>query len=137
MADLTITAANVLFTSGTKEFGVAGASITAGQALYLDSATNTLKLTQCDGTAAEAAAVGIALNAAGTGQTVGYARTGATINIGATTAKTTTYMVSAAAGGVAPNADIVTGGHRLVQLGYATDTAGVFVVQIVNRNITV
>jgi len=130
MADLTITAASVLFTSGRKEHGVAGAAITAGQALYLDSTTSTLKLAQSDGTAAEVDAVGIALNAAGTGQTVVYAASGATINIGATTAKSTTYHVSTAAGGVAPQADVST--NRICRLGYATATDGTFVVDIRN-----
>jgi hypothetical protein len=137
MADLTVTAASVLFTSGSKIAGIAGATVTAGQAVYLDSVTNTLKLAQCDGTAAEAAAVGIALHAAGTGQPLVYADQGSVINIGATTAKTTTYLVSATAGGVAPQADIVTGGFRITRLGYATATDGSFVVDVKNTGATV
>jgi hypothetical protein len=82
MADLTVTAASVLWTSGSKISGIAGASVTAGQALYLDSTTSTLKLAQADGTTAEAAAVGIALHAAGTGQPLVYADQGSIINIG-------------------------------------------------------
>ncbi len=136
MADLTVTAASVLFTSGTKQDGVAGASITAGQVLYLDSSTTTLKLAQADGTAAEADAVGIALNAAGTGQPVVYAKQGSVINIGATTAKTTTYVVSATAGGVAPQADLVST-NKIVRLGYATATDGSFVVDIKNTGAVV
>lgn len=136
MPDLTITAASVLFTSGTKVTGVAGASVTAGQGLYLDSTTSTLKLAQSDGTAAEGDAVGIALHAAGSGQPLVYAATGSVINIGATTAKTTTYMVSAAAGGVAPQADLVST-NRIVRLGYATATDGTFVVDIKNTGATV
>ena len=46
----------------------------------------------------------ISLNGAGTGQPVVYAGQGALINIGATTAKTTTYLVSETAGAVAPPA---------------------------------
>jgi hypothetical protein len=129
MADLSVTAGSVLHTSGTKTTGVAGAAITAGQALYLDSATNTLKLAQADGTAAEAAVVGIALHAAGIGQPITYAANGSVMNIGATTAKTTTYLVSAAAGGIAPQADI-TSGQRITRVGYATATDGSFVVDI-------
>ena len=131
MADLTVTAANVLFTSGSQITRNAGASITAGQAVYFDSSASTLKLAQCDGTAAEADAVGIALHAAGTGQPLTYAAQGSVINIGATTAKTTTYMVSATAGGVAPQADLVST-NRIVRLGYATATDGSFVVDIKN-----
>lgn len=130
MADLTITAANVLFTSGTKETGTAGASLTAGQCLYLDSATQTLKLAQCT-SAAAADAVGIALHAAGSGQPIVYARSGSVIVIGATTVKTTTYHVSAAAGAIAPQADLVST-NKIVRLGYATDTTGTFAVDIKN-----
>jgi hypothetical protein len=129
MADLTVTAASVLWTSGSKISGIAGASVTAGQALYLDSTTSTLKLAQADGTTAEAAAVGIALHAAGTGQPLVYADQGSIINIGATTTKATTYVVSAAAGGVAPQADLVST-NKITRLGYATDAVGAFVVDI-------
>lgn len=136
MADLTITAANVIKTSTTSVVtGVAGATITAGQSVYLDSTTSTIKLAQADGTAAEVAAVGIALHAALTGQPVSYA-TGGPINIGATTAKTTTYMVSATAGGVAPQADL-TSGQRICELGYATATDGSFTVLIKDRGVAV
>jgi hypothetical protein len=134
MADLTITAASVLYTSGPKVTGVAGASTTAGQAVYLDSTTSTLKLAQSDGTAAEVDAVGIALHAAGTGQPLVYASSGAVINIGATTAKSTTYFVSTAAGGVAPQADVST--NRICRLGYATATDGTFVVDIRNAGVS-
>jgi hypothetical protein len=134
MADLTITAASVLYTSGPQSSGVAGASTTAGQAVYLDSTTSTLKLAQSDGTAAEVAAVGIALNAAGTGQPIVYAASGATINIGATTSKATTYFVSTSAGGVAPQADVST--NRICRLGYATATDGTFVVDIRNTGVS-
>jgi hypothetical protein len=94
MADLTVTAASVLWTSGTKTPGVAGAAVTAGQCVYLDSVTSTLKLAQSDGTAAEVAAVGIALHAAGTGQPLQYAAQGSLINIGATTSKATSYATA-------------------------------------------
>jgi hypothetical protein len=136
MADLTVTAASVLWTSGTKQTGVAGATVTAGQAVYLDSSTSTLKLAQSDGTAAEADAVGIALHAAGSGQPLVYASQGALINIGATTTKATTYMVATTAGGVAPQADLVST-NKIVRLGYATDAAGAFVVDIRNTGVSV
>jgi hypothetical protein len=136
MADLTVTAASVLWTSGTKQTGVAGATVTAGQGIYLDSTTTTLKLAQSDGTAAEADAVGIALHAAGSGQPLVYASQGAVINIGATTTKATTYVVSATAGGVAPQADLVST-NKIVRLGYATDAAGAFVVDIRNTGVSV
>lgn len=137
MADLTITPASVLLTSGSSNHGTAGASITAGQAVYADSTDSSkLKLAQCDGTAAEAAVVGIALHAASANQPLRYAESGAVMNIGATTAKTTAYLLSATAGGIAPQVDI-TAGQRIVYLGYATATDGTFVVNIRNAGATV
>jgi hypothetical protein len=136
MADLTITAANVLRTAASYEVGIAGATITAGQAVYKDAAAaNVLKLAQADGTAAEVDVVGVALHAASTNQPLAYA-TGGTMNIGATTAKTTTYCVSAAAGGICPQADL-TSGQRIAVVGYATGIAGEFVVHRVNRGVAV
>lgn len=87
--------------------GIAGATITAGQALYLDALSNTLKLAQCDGALAEAACVGIALHGALAGQPVKYQSEGP-ITTGATAAATvgTVYCVAAAAGSITPNADI-------------------------------
>jgi hypothetical protein len=138
MADLTITAASVLWTSGSKEVGVAGAAITAGQPLYIDTANNNvLKLAQCDGTALEATVAGVALHAAGTGQPISYATPGSIINIGATTAKGMHYFASNTAGAVAPLADIATSTWYFSRIGYATTTAGVFVVDIKNTGVQV
>jgi hypothetical protein len=137
MADITITAANVLLTSGRSDTGTAGATITAGQPIYLDASdSNKAKLAQCDGTAAEVDAVGIALHAATTGQPIRWAVSGSTINIGATTAKNLAYVVSATAGGVAPSTDLDSG-KRITWLGYATGTSGVMVLNISNHGTTV
>lgn len=137
MADLTITAGSVLFTSGSYQpTRNAGASVTAGQVVYLDSTTSTYKLAQCDGTAAEADAVGIAAHAAGTGQPLVVIAPGSVINIGATTAKTTTYFVSATAGGICPQADLVST-NKIVRVGYATATDGSFVVDLKNTGASV
>lgn len=129
MADLTVTAASVLHSAGTKETGIAGETITAGMAVYLKSSDSKLWKAQADGTAAEAAAVGIALHAALAGQPLVYAANGATINIGATTSKATVYVVSAAAGAVAPIADLVSTNY-ITHLGYATATDGTFLIKI-------
>lgn len=74
MADITITAANVLpSSSATIEYGVAGATITQGQALYIDTAdSNKLKLADCDATSPANVFAGISLNAASAGQKVAY-----------------------------------------------------------------
>src|SRR5688572_4749253 len=130
MADLTITAANVLLSSGRTDTGTAGATITAGQAIYIDASdSNKLKLAQSDGTAAEAAAVGIALHAALAGQPLTYAKHGAVIDIGATTAAGLLYYLSNTAGGVCPVADLGSADYVTV-LGYGNDTSGAFTVHI-------
>ena len=126
MADITITAANVLMTSADTTTGIAGETITAGMPVYLKSTDARYWKAQCDGTAAEATAVGIALHASLAGQPLTIA-TGGTINIGATTAKVF-YYLSATAGGIAPVADL-TSGQYIVALGYATTTGGAFVVK--------
>jgi hypothetical protein len=75
MPDLSITAASVLAsTSATKAEGVAGATITAGQSLYIDTAdSNKLKLYDADGSSPVNVFAGIALHGAATGQPIKYA----------------------------------------------------------------
>lgn len=120
MANLTVTAANVQPTTSTiTKTGIAGAAITAGQSVYLDATTKTIKLADADASVAAAAGVGIALNNAASGQPVTYAVSGP-INMGATLVKGTTYVVSATAGGVAPQSDLSTGA-TICLLGTALD----------------
>jgi hypothetical protein len=65
MADLTITAANVIAGNSAKtETGTAGATVTAGQVVYKDSADNKFKLADNDSaTAGLRSPYGIALHA--------------------------------------------------------------------------
>jgi hypothetical protein len=123
MADLSITAANVIAGSGAKiVHGTAGASITAGQVLYLDSAAGTYKLADTDSaTAAARSPAGIALNAAGTGQPVAVLTAGP-ITIGATVAVGDVYYLSGTAGGLAPVADVAAGDYPCV-IGICTSTS--------------
>lgn len=123
MADLVITAANVAKGTGaTTADGIAGASITAGQAVYLDSSTNTVKLADADTAGATAGvAVGIALHAAASGQPIKY-QTGGQITIGATVTVGRVYIVSSNAGGIAPDADALTGWYKTI-LGVGITTA--------------
>lgn len=138
MADITVTAANVAYSSGPTSDGTAGETITAGECVYLKSSDSRYWKSQSDGTAAEAAAVGIALHASLAGQPLKIAATGSTINIGGTTA-VKTYFVGAAAGGIAPEADVLgASGSYLTRLGYATGTSGaVFKVDIAASGATV
>ena len=126
MADLTVTATSVVPISGSVQSGIAGETITAGQSLYIKAADGKLWKAQCDGTAEEATCVGVAMNGAAVNQPVAYVADGS-VNIGATTSKATTYVVSATAGGIAPQADLIAT-NRISYVGYATDTTGTLVV---------
>lgn len=125
MVALSITASQVQPGSGvaTKE-GTAGATITAGQCLYLDSATDTLKLADANGTAAVATCVGIALNGASSGQPVEYQSVGSiTLGAGASMTVGEIYLVSTTAGSIMPEADISTQNDYVTVLGVATAAA--------------
>lgn len=120
MADLSVTAANVLAASGTpKGRGIAGGTITAGQPLYIDSSdSNSLKPCDADASAAAAAAVGISLHAALDGQPIEYQQSG-DINVGATLVVGKPYVVSDTAGGIMPVDDLETGDY-VTLLGIAS-----------------
>lgn len=128
MADLSVTAASVVNVSAQTGSGTAGETITAGQPVYIKAADSKLWKAQCDGTAEEGAPAGIALNGGAVGQPILYAAKGPIV-IGATTVKTTTYMLSAAAGAICPQADLVST-NRICRIGHATDTSGSFIVDI-------
>ena len=126
MADITVTATSVVPISASIQSGIAGETITAGQSLYIKAADGKLWKAQCDGTAEEATCVGVAMNGAAVNQPVAYVADGS-VNIGGTTSKATTYVVSATAGGIAPQADLVAT-NRISYVGYATDATGTLVV---------
>lgn len=129
MPDLTITPTSVVPGAGASvQYGYAGETLTAGQAVYLKAADGRIWKAQADGTAAEAACVGVTLNGASVGQTVGYVANGPLTGLSATTVKTTTYLVSAAAGGICPQADIIST-QNISIVGWATDAAGAFIVR--------
>lgn len=124
MADLTITAANVIAASGaTINWGTAGATITAGQAVYKDSADNNdYKL--CDADAAGTANCdGIALCGASDGQPIAVITQG-NLNPGATVAVGTVYAVSTTAGGIAPEGDLASGDY-VTTLGIGTTASNI------------
>lgn len=120
MADVTVTAANVKKDTATVKTGVAGASITAGQTLYVDS-NGTLSPAKADA-AGTATCVGVALNSVSTGQSLCYVDSGV-IFAGGTLVAGKMYVVSAAAaGGLAPSADL-TSTNLASYVGYATSTS--------------
>ena|SRR6056297_2180793 len=110
MADITITAANVL-SSGTAFIqGTAGATITAGQVLYKDTADSKYKLADADGASALIqTAAGIACNGASDGQPVNFVKLDADFTIGATVSEGVAYYLSETPGGICPRGDVSTG----------------------------
>jgi len=123
-SDLVITAANVAAAAGavSKEEWVAGATIAAGDVLYMDTAnSNVMKLAQADGTELEATVYGIALNSASADQPVLVARSG-DLDIGAALTVAATYILSDTAGKLCLIADLASGWFlSIVGFGTAAD----------------
>ena len=122
MADLTVTASQVLSSTGAVfATGTAGATITAGQPVYYDG-TN-YQPADANASSTTAAAVGIALHASLTGQPIKIQTAGdITIGAGAAPAVGTIYVVSATAGGIAPSSDGTTGWYTtILGVGAATN----------------
>lgn len=115
MADLTITAANVVAGSGSRQANVtAGASVTAGQVVYEDTATDTHKLADNNSaTAAARSPKGIALHAATSGQPLTIHKSGP-ITIGATLTPGVAYYLSDTPGGICPVADLASGEYPTI-----------------------
>ena len=123
MTDLVITAASVVAGSGAKKVsGTAGATITAGQVVYLEAATKTYKLADTDSATAEVRSpAGIALHAAASGQPLTVLTSGP-VTIGATVAVGDVYYLSGNAGGLAPLADVAAGDYPCI-IGICTSTS--------------
>jgi len=135
MADISITATSVIKGTGAVvKNGIAGASITAGQTLYIDTAnSDVLKLAVGNGTTLQSTVEGIALHAAASGQPIAYQKGGAlTLNAVLTAGKA--YVASGTAGGIAPIADLTTG-WKTSLLGIAGNTTSLQ-VQIINSGVT-
>jgi hypothetical protein len=122
MADLSVTAANVVAGSGaTVERGTAGATITAGQVVYQDPVSGKFLLADSNSaTAAVRAPDGIALNGASLNQPLAV-HTGGPVTIGATLVAGTTYTLSETPGGLQPTADLGSGEYPSI-IGMATST---------------
>lgn len=127
MADLSITATSVLPGGNAKTVDYpAGAAITAGQVVYLDTSTGSVKLADCDsGTSAVRSPLGIALNGAASGQPVEVLTEGE-ITIGATVEASVPYFLSPTAGGICPLADVASGDYA-VFLGFGVSTTKICV----------
>jgi|TARA_Y100000310_G_scaffold51927_1_gene47800 predicted transcriptional regulator len=131
MADVSVTAANVsAAVSAVIGSATAGATITAGQSVYINTSDNKAYLADADTLAASAAA-GIALNGASDGQPIDYIQVG-NVDVGGTLTLGAVYVVSTTAGGIAPLADLGTGDYVTV-LGVATATDNLLVNLIVSN----
>lgn len=110
MADISVTAANVKKSvSGKSKTGVSAVAILAGQAVY-KLAAGTIGLHDANGVAPQNVLEGIAENSApGVGQPITYCYDDPLFDPGATVAAGATLIGSATPGGIAPDADKVTG----------------------------
>lgn len=117
MADLSITAANVVpdtaYPVASNSDYNAGATVTAGQCVYLDT-SNTWQLSDANGAAALRTVQGIAAHGASSGQPLRVYTSGTVLTIGATVAVGTIYVSSATAGGIAPSTDLASGWYTSI-----------------------
>lgn len=135
MADISITPSGVTQVSGGTYDGIAGATITAGQVVYLDATdANKLKLAVSDVIAnvATASIRGVALHASLAGQPLRIATSGV-MNIGATVVLGGVYVLSVNAGGIAPVADLAS--TKVVSLLGIANTVGQLTLNIINSGI--
>ncbi|MGR9056076.1 hypothetical protein ACU8NH_09220 [Rhizobium leguminosarum] len=127
MADLTITAANVVAgASAQTKTGTAGATIAAGDIVYLDSTTTgKWQLADSDSASAEARGqtsnIGIALNSAALNQPI-VVQTSGPVTLGAVLTAGQALYLSDTPGKLCPVADI-TGGDYYTLIGLAASTS--------------
>lgn len=132
MSALSVTAANVLAgANAKKKTGIAGATITAGQALYEDASDSyKLKLADADLSAAASNVVGIALHGASSGQPITYDyedddfTPGATLSLSAA-GDTGVYVLDGTAGGICPFDDLAAGDYPVILMVAKSTTKAV------------
>lgn len=119
MADLSLTASAIVAASGANlKRGTAGATITAGQIVYLDASDSKYKLADADNLpAAGVTAVFMALNGASDNQPISVLQ-GGDVTMGSVLTAGTAYYLSPNPGGIAPLADVQSGDDVIV-LGVA------------------
>lgn len=124
MADITVTAGSVIAATGGGTIAVtAGETITAGELVYKDTSDSNKYKKAIVTTAATATLAGIALNGASDGQPL-TVQTSGNVNPGATVIVGEIYIVSNTAGGIAPEADGVTGDF-ITTLGVGTTSSNI------------
>lgn len=125
MADLSVTVGEVKSGDDAVLYeGIAGATVTAAQAVYLDPADNKLKLAVAT-SIGPARVKGLTLHAAADGQPLTIQTDGDFV-IGATAAPTAglVYILSGTAGGLSPHTDVTTpaSGEFLTVIGGTVGT---------------
>jgi hypothetical protein len=120
MADVSITAGNVLAGTGSTTRGTAGATLTAGQPVYLDASVARYKAANAL-TASSAVVAGITLNGGSNGQPMEIIQSGI-LTAGGTLAVGKTYILSSNSGGICPVDDESTN-HYISVLGVATSSS--------------
>ena len=122
MADLTITATNVVAPAGNNsEVRTALETIAAGEVVYLNPTTRQVGLADSNSATAHIRKVyGIALNGGALNQPISVLRSGP-VTIGATMTAGVAYYLSDTPGGICPVADLGAGEYP-VFLGFATST---------------
>lgn len=118
---------------GTTTPGVAGAVITAGQALYIDvDNNNVLKLADANGTTPANTFAGIALNnAPAAGMPVDYCPLDTALVLGATLLAGDTIWLSTTAGGLTRTIADLTSGTTVIVVGVMATTTTLVVKPIV------
>ena len=134
MADLSITAANVLAASDTvTKQGTCGEAITAGKAVYYDTATKKYKLGDANGATGLRSCDGVALSGGAENQPLTVA-IGGGINLGAVLTAGVAYYLSDTPGGICPVADVGSG-EDPVLIGMAISTS-VLDIQVQDPGVT-
>lgn len=123
-ADLTITPGSVAVSDkASMTSGTAGATITAGQLVYYDTAANTYKLADANGATPLYKVAGIAINGASSGQRLLVCKEDPALTLGATVVIGDTLWASATPGGITKvAAEGVATGNFVSVLGVATST---------------
>tara|TARA_Y100000310_G_scaffold260573_1_gene269551 strand:+ start:2208 stop:2624 length:417 start_codon:yes stop_codon:yes gene_type:complete len=130
MADLSPTDTSVLAVDGaTLVPGTLGATVTAGQSLYLDSSTGTYKLCDANDTAAIASLAGIAMTGGVSGQPVTVLTAGQYNPGGAILTVGEIYCTTATPGGIA-HVDDLASGWKTAIIGIALTTSNMLYVGI-------
>lgn len=124
MTALSITASQVIPAADAPlSYGIAGATITAGQVVYLDPTTSSYKLFDANDTAANTKAPVIAVSGGSAGQRI-TVQTGKDLTLGAAATMTVglIYVAGAAPGDIAPAADLAQN-WRTTVIGVATSAS--------------